>query len=91
MSVNDLIKTLGSHGVSITTVDVPEVLRLGADTFFLRRGVNIAEKSTLELYLNLNEMRQGASRIETCSGLKNAAKSDGNPTETIANCKTVSI
>lgn len=52
-----LIITLEKFGLTITEQDIPEVLRLGADTFLLRKGIPASEKSKLELYLILNEMR----------------------------------
>lgn len=53
-----LIAAIAKFGLEITGQDVPEVLRLGADTFLHKHGVTGSEKSTLELYLILNEMRE---------------------------------
>lgn len=53
-----LIEAMERHGIRITANDIPEVLRLGADTFLLRKGVNLSEKIMLEFYLILNELRQ---------------------------------
>lgn len=55
-----LIKAMEKFGLTITEHDIPEVLHLGADTFLLRKGITPQEKSTLELYLILNEMRHSS-------------------------------
>lgn len=60
-----LIKTFEQFGITITTYDIPEVLRLGADTFLLKRGAAVPDKHLDEIYLILHEMRESASPIRT--------------------------
>lgn len=52
-----LIKAFEKYGVTITNNNIPEVLRLGADTFLKRKGVYLPEKCMTEFYLIIQELR----------------------------------
>lgn len=53
-----LIKTFEGFGITITTDDIPEILKLGVDTFLLRKGAAVPDKFLDEIYLILYEMRE---------------------------------
>lgn len=53
-----LIKKLSNYGVTITTRDISEILKIGLDTFLLRRGKQIPDKNLDEIYLIIHELRE---------------------------------
>lgn len=53
----DLIELMKRYKVTITLADIPDVMKLGADTFLLRLGMRVPEKELLAFYMILNELR----------------------------------
>jgi hypothetical protein len=57
-TMETLIKKLSDYGVKITTRDISEIMKIGLDTFLLRRGEQIPDKNLDELYLIIHELRE---------------------------------
>lgn len=56
--VTTLIREFNRIGVTIEPDDVPEVMKLGADTFLARRGHDVSEKQMQSIYIILNDLRK---------------------------------
>lgn len=58
-----LINVFGRHGVAIEVTDIPEVLRIGADAYLMRRGIDLPERLMDEIYLVVFELRNETQHV----------------------------
>jgi hypothetical protein len=63
----DLINEFNKIGVHIERLDIPEILKTGADLFLQRRGLNTSEENMSSLYIVLNEARQACAVLHNVS------------------------